>query len=72
MVDQYEAKKRGLRWRERRVEFRKSVKNEEKVSGSDVLDTVDGNTVGGFRCKRLFIVCQSLRGCRGVYPPQRP
>ena len=40
-----------------------SVKNDEKVSGSDVLDDVDGRTVGGLRCRRLFIVCQSLRGC---------
>jgi hypothetical protein len=28
-----------------------SVKNEEMVSGSDVLDNLDGNTVGGFAVK---------------------
>ena len=38
-----------------------SVKNDENVSGSDVLDDVDGRTVGGFRCKRLSIVCQKCR-----------
>ena len=40
-----------------------SVKNNENISGSDVLDIVDGMAAGGFRCRRLFIVCQSLRGC---------
>jgi len=37
------------------------LKNKDKLSGSEVLAVVDGRAVRGLRCRRLFIVCHSLR-----------